>query len=203
MRRGVLCNIMLLVLIGALNACASISEDECRVGAWSDLGYRDGVNGRNKGKLADYAETCAKYSVAPDRQAYLAAYDLGLAEYCTYQQGFELGESGSSFNQACSGHLQDGFDRGYDDGRVRYEIHQEHDQMIGAYEEVLEELVDVRARLAGDVADQDEDGDDIALSANERKRLLRRQYRLEGELDDLRQDIRDFETGQGLPRHHF
>lgn len=195
-------SIILGVALG-LVGCASISEGECVTGNWSDIGYKDGVKGKPRGKLADYAKTCAKYGAKPNRDAYLSAFENGLAKYCTYERGFELGENGSSYNQVCSGNLSTGFSQGYDEGRVVYEIYREHKGLISEYEDTLDAIVDVRGRLAGDKGDLDDDGNVIPLNSNERKRLTKKQYRLEGELEDLRQDIRDFEYANNLPRHSF
>ena len=183
--------------------CASISKEECVTGNWSDIGYQDGAKGKVRGKLADYTKTCAKYGAEPNREAYLTAYESGLVKYCTYQRGYDLGENGSSYNQVCSGNLADGFSQGYEEGRVVYEIYSEHKRLISEYEDTLDALVDVRGRLAGNIGDTDEGGNIIPLSASERKRLTKKQYRLEGELDDYRQDIRDYEYANDLPRHSF
>jgi len=203
MRKDVLIIAAVLIVPMSLIGCASISKDDCLAGSWADIGYRDGVNGQARGKLADYAKTCGKYNVAPDREAYLSAYRQGIAEYCTYEQGLELGESGAGFNQACSGNLSQGFAQGYDEGRVIYEIHHEHAQLVDDYESVLAELVEVRGRLAGDIVDTDEHGNALELTRNERERLVKSQYRLEGELDDRRRDVREFEHLHGLPRFQF
>ncbi len=194
--------IMSAVAIG-FAGCASISEGDCISGNWSDIGYKDGVNGRARDRLADYSKTCAKYGVQPDRQAYLTAFDSGLVKYCTYEQGFELGENGNSYNQVCSGDNATGFSQGYDEGRAVYEIYREHKRLISGYDDSLEALVNVRGRLAGDIIDEDNDGNIIPLSGSERKRLFKKQYHLEGQLDDLRQDVRDFEYENNLPQHKF
>ena len=194
---------ILLLAIAGLTGCASISKGECMSGSWSDIGYKDGVNGKARGKLADYTKTCAKYDVTPNRALYLSAFESGLVKYCTYERGYERGENGNSYNQVCSGDLSTNFSQGYDEGRVVYEIHREHKSLIASYEETLEALVNVRGRLAGDIVDEDSEGNVIPLSANERKRLTKKQYRLEGELGDRRQDVRDFEYENGLTRHSF
>jgi len=107
------------------------------------------------------------------------------------------------YNQVCSGDLASGFAQGYDEGRAVYEIYREHKRLIGQYEDTLEALINVRGRLAGDIVDEDDEGNIIPLSESERKRLIKKQYRLEGELDDLRQDVRGFEYDNNLPRHKF
>lgn len=197
-------NIAILSLAATgLASCASISEGECVSGNWSDIGYQDGVKGKSRGKLADYTKTCAKYGVQPNRDAYLTAFESGLVKYCTYEQGLELGENGSDYNQVCSGDLASDFSQGYDEGRAVYEIYREHKHLISEYEDTLEALVNIRGRLAGDIGDKDDDGNIIPLSASERERLVKKQYRLEGELDDHRQNVRDFEYANNLPRHRF
>ena len=203
MRVPILNAVILSGVVIGLTGCASISEDECISGNWSDIGLKDGMNGKSRGKLADYAKTCIKYGVEPNRDVYLTAFENGLVKYCTFEQGLKLGENGSSYNQVCSGDLANGFSQGYDEGRVVYEINREHKRLISDYEETLEDLVDVRGRLAGDIIDKDVEGNIIPLSTSERKRLTKKQYRLEGELDDKRQDVRDFEYANDLPRHRF
>lgn len=203
MRVSILSAAVLSVVVLGLSGCASISESECISGSWSDIGYKDGVKGKARDKLTDYAKTCAKYGVQPNRDAYLKAFENGLVKYCTYEQGYELGENGNTYNQVCSGNNATGFSQGYDEGRAVYEIYREHKRLIREYDDTLEALVNVRGRLAGDIVDKDDDENVIALSAKERKRLVKKQYRLEGELDDLRQDVRDFEYDNNLPRHGF
>ncbi len=192
MRASILKIAALSIAAIGLTSCASISEGECVTGSWSDIGYKDGVNGKARGKLADYSKTCAKYGVTPDRSAYLAVFDQGLVKYCTYEQGFERGENGSSFNQVCADDPQSGFAQGYDEGRVVYEIYAEHKSLISNYDDTLEALAEVRRRLAED-----------EQTPEERKRLTKKQYRLEGELEDIRIDVRAHERVNNLPRHRF
>ncbi|WP_051279016.1 DUF2799 domain-containing protein [Hellea balneolensis] len=203
MRVSILNIAIISTAVIGLAGCASISESQCVSGSWSDIGYKDGVNGKPRDKLADYAKTCAKYGVQPDRKLYLTAFESGLTKYCTYEQGFELGENGSSYNQVCSGAETSGFSQGYDEGRAAYEIYKEHKRLVENYDDMLEALVNVRGRLAGDIIDKDDEGNVIPLSAKERKRLIKKQYRLEGELDDLRQDVREFEYENDISRHSF
>ena len=53
------------LVIASLSGCASISEDQCLAGNWAERGYKDGAKGVSRGRLADYADTCAKYAVCP------------------------------------------------------------------------------------------------------------------------------------------
>ncbi|MCF6275723.1 MAG: DUF2799 domain-containing protein [Robiginitomaculum sp.] len=112
---------ILVIGIGTLlPACASISESECQAGNWADLGYRDGVNGKTRDRLADYVQTCSEYGGGLasniDRSAYLSSYETGLTHYCTYDKGFERGKDGSSYNAVCDGPMAVDFRAGYDAG---------------------------------------------------------------------------------------
>ena len=114
-----------LISSGGLSGCASISEEKCQAGNWQELGYRDGSNGVKRGKASKIADTCAKYGIDMNFDAYLAGFNQGLPSYCTYERGFALGENGSSYNQICSGELAADFAPGYDEGRAVYEIYKE------------------------------------------------------------------------------
>ena len=173
-----------------LSACTTISEDDCMIGAWGEYGYEDGIQGRSSERIADYAKTCGEYGVTPDRTAYLEGYDQGILKYCTYERGYERGERGESYNQACSGELAVDFAPGYDAGRAVYEIYQEHERLIARYDDRVEALAEVRRRLSEE-----------EMNDGERKRLLKKEIRLEDETDDIRIDIRAFERLHDLPRH--
>ena len=82
-----------------------------------------------------------------------------------------------------------------------YKVYREHKRLINEYEDTLDALVNVRGRLAGDIGDKDEEGNIIIFSASECKRLTKKLYHLEGELDYHRQDIRDYEYANDLTRH--
>lgn len=184
--------VMLGLSLSILGGCASISEEDCQIGAWSEYGYEDGVKGKSSDRVSDYAKTCAEHGVKPDIDAYLASYERGIQRYCTYQQGYELGENGSSYNQACAGDLAADFAAGYDEGRVVYEIYQEHKRLISDYEDTVDALVETRRKLRED-----------ELTDDERRRLEKKEIRLEDRREDTRIDIRAFERLHDLPRYDF
>ncbi len=187
--------IIIPILIGmslGLSACASISEEDCQVGAWSEYGYKDGLKGRSSSRVEDYAQKCAKFGIVPDMDAYLTRYDQGIQRYCTYERGFERGRDGGSYNQACSGSLSVDYAPGYDEGRLIYEIREEYDNLIDDYEDSREALIEVERKLIED-----------ELSDDDRRRLEKKARRLEGRLVDLRVDIRAFERQHNFPRYRY
>jgi hypothetical protein len=70
--------ISLLAVI--LAGCAGMSQNECRVANWHDLGERDGLAG-NPARIDTYAYRCEKHNLQADRQQYLDGWWTGNAEY--------------------------------------------------------------------------------------------------------------------------
>lgn len=181
---------LILASFAVLSAgCATISEDSCIAGSWESLGYEDGRNGESRGKFTKIAETCAKYGISPNVSQYRLGYGQGLPLYCSYDRGFDHGEDGSSLKTECREINATPYFDGYDEGRVVYEIRREYDSLVAAYETTRKSLVDVSDRLYDQTLEQDE-----------RKRLRKKERRLQRQLDDNRIDIRAFERVQGWPK---
>lgn len=175
-----------------LSSCATISEDECLAGSWQEIGFRDGENGASRSKLANYAKTCVKYNVTPDRVSYFDGYQQGLLRYCNYDKGFNKGESGNNANEECRSVPDNGYFAGYEEGRIIYDINREYDGLISQYENTIDRLAETKQRLAEE-----------ELDAEGRKKLRKRISRLEDSREDNRIDIRAFERIHNLPRYSF
>ena len=176
----------------ALASCASISEDECLAGSWEEIGFRDGEKGKSRASLADYAKTCVKYNVTPDRQSYFKGYDQGILRYCTYDTGFRNGEYGNDPNAECQSVPDNGYFSGYDEGRLIWSINQEYQGLIRDYEDTIDALIEVERKLAED-----------EMNSDERKRLKKKLLRLGDRREDARIDIRAFERLNNLPKYEF
>lgn len=93
-----------LVVLGSmilLSSCATLSKQECLVGDWQAIGYNDGVAGYQSERLASHAKACAKASVAPDYLAWEHGRQLGLKQYCTTSNAYNIGRRGRSLNNVC------------------------------------------------------------------------------------------------------
>ncbi len=84
-----------------LSGCATLSKEECLVGDWQAIGYNDGVAGYHSERLASHAKACAKASIAPDYQAWERGRQLGLKQYCTTNNAYNLGRRGRKLNNIC------------------------------------------------------------------------------------------------------
>ena len=84
-----------------LSGCATLSKEECMVGDWQAIGYNDGVAGYHSERLASHAKACAKASIAPDYQGWERGRQLGLKQYCTTSNAYNVGRRGRKLNNVC------------------------------------------------------------------------------------------------------
>lgn len=96
----------------ALSGCSSISEEECRLGDWYQMGLADGQKGK-KNYSAIYSEECAEYGVTVDLKSYQEGRREGLTSYCTYENGTLVGQSNASYENVCPADLARDFLSGY------------------------------------------------------------------------------------------
>lgn len=176
----------------ALSACSSVvSEEVCQVGNWEAQGFEDGSKGRSPDRLNKIVEACTEYGLSVDNQSWLKGYEAGLPRYCTYERGFERGESGSSYNQVCGGELAQEYGPGYEEGRQRYEVYQQYEQLVERYEYKRSRLYELRRQLQ-----------EPEISDRRRDNLRRSIRRLEYEIDNMRYNIRQFERRHRLNRRY-
>ena len=93
-----------LAILGSiylLSACATLTKQECMVGDWQAIGYNDGVAGYYSDRLASHAKACAKTNVTPDYQLWERGRQLGLKQYCTVANAYNVGRRGRKFNNVC------------------------------------------------------------------------------------------------------
>ncbi len=109
--------------------CATLSESQCVASDWETVGFSDGLSGTASSQLLKHQNACVKHGIVPDRNAYLAGWGAGIAQYCNPGNGFAVGQRGESFGNLCPSHLKDAFYAAYQDGRQLYLAQREIDQL--------------------------------------------------------------------------
>ena len=94
--------LVFIAFLPLLASCASLSEDSCRIGDWSAIGYRDGANGQLISYINEHREACAEYGVTPDVEVWARARLDGLQEYCTAENAYDIGRRGRDFSPVCT-----------------------------------------------------------------------------------------------------
>ena len=85
------------VLTATLSSCATLSLEECQIANWYDIGYRDGVSGKDWSTLASHSKACAKAHIVPDQGAWEEGRKAGLKQYCTTSNAYRAGLAGRTF----------------------------------------------------------------------------------------------------------
>jgi len=78
-----------LIVCVFLTACASMTENQCRVDSWYARGEQDGLMGAPP-KIGVYANQCDRYQVQPSERDYMAGWAAGASEYNTRVGGSKM-----------------------------------------------------------------------------------------------------------------
>ncbi len=109
--------ITVAITVFTLAACQSTTEEaQVKVSCssnWVDVGYEVALDGKSVRTFTKYEEMCKESLSASAKSDYLDGYTKGIVEYCTYEKGFDLGESGKLNNNVCPHELRQNFDKGF------------------------------------------------------------------------------------------
>ncbi len=179
----------LIVGAGALAAsgCATMSEDQCRVGDWGGQGLRDGSAGLPMSRLEDHAKACAKHGVAPDVTPYRSAREDGLRGYCRLERGFAEGRAGRNYHGVCRPEEEAEFVPAWRDGQRLHAAESALESAVSELSSAVAWIDDREDKLA---AKQRELGEEDKTDA-ERERIRERIVEVRGELRDARRRARD------------
>lgn len=177
-------------MMGVLAAgCATLSEEECLVGDWRQIGFTDGASGKPADILRNHGKACSRFGVGTDYELWRAGYEAGLDVYCTEENAFAVGARGESYGGVCAGDRADSFQLAYADGRLLHDAITDanyESQRVRDIEKRVDELRDQRG-------DAQRRADDTTLSDAERRDARREIVRINDELDDEKDDLRDAE----------
>ena len=107
----------MLVVLLVLSGCSTINKLECRKANWKQVGLDDGNKGLPS-MLDEYERSCLKNKIIPDGDEYREGHKIGVAQYCTEENGYILGEIGKDFPFVCTGNHW--FKGGYKQGRAKF-----------------------------------------------------------------------------------
>ena len=177
----------------------TVSENQCAVGDWQSLGYRDGINGYRSTRLLEHGDACMKHDIVPDRSAYMLGWEEGIRSYCEPNNGFSVGERGWQHNNVCPADLRADFLMAYKEGRRLYMARVEVANLEREIEHKTNRLDAVNAQIVSDAAAQlnpdltpaerIELGARVPRLYEEKRRLLDELPDLEAELEISRREL--------------
>ncbi|MEJ2692155.1 MAG: DUF2799 domain-containing protein [Candidatus Thiodiazotropha sp.] len=190
---------VIVLLFFVLSGCATLDKEECQVADWRAIGYEDGANGRELSYLGNHRKACAKYSITPDMARYDAGRLLGLREYCTPRNGYDLGKSGRKYNSACMPPLETEFRAAWSHG---IEVYKARTQLQNS-----ERRLKNRQKLAADLGRQIDERESVlvsdGVSSEQRKALLAEIKELSRELDEVVSEVEELQERVVHDRRFF
>ena len=105
-----------------LASCATLSEDACREGDWSQIGFRDGTNGRSADFIVQHAKACSRYEIAVNQSKWEAGRQQGLKTYCTRSNAYREGRHGRRLRSVCPADLQGSLEVANERGLIWHDI---------------------------------------------------------------------------------
>lgn len=179
------------VLVLALPGCATMNKSECLNVDWRTIGYEDGVVGRSGDRIAQHRKACAKHGVVPDLDAYQSGREQGLREYCTPDNGYQLGVRGGSYSASCPVDLKQGFESAYHSGfelyTLRARVTNATNEMEAHRQEIAQSEKDLVA-ISAPVLDRNTDNTARAQALLDAKNIAERQGQLKARIHQLEKD---------------
>lgn len=187
-----------LIALGSvllLSSCATLSKQECLVGNWQTIGYNDGAAGYDSSRLASHTKACAKANVAPDYQAWERGRTIGLRQYCTTSNAYNLGRSGRALNIVCPAAMTNTLQKSNQQGQEYYALSKQLDEDKRLLEKYRIEFDKLQNGEMLDFKNEKEARNRLLFLPAEFRRINRRVDANERQLDLLnRNQSRSFNT---------
>jgi hypothetical protein len=185
--------LLMVVALGLLGSCASVSQEECLAGNWAAIGERDGRQGQVPATiLARHDSACARVDVTPDRSQWQQGYDRGLAQYCTPSGGLEAGRAGRPYRNVCPASAEPRFLDGFELGRAG---HRAEERVRSTEREISQLQSRRRSLLSEDGEDADARRREAGLIQSELGMLRLELLAARNELARVEREIRRFRAG--------
>ena len=174
-----------LLIVLSLASCATMTPEECRFANWSDVGMRDGLEGRPLALLNERISDCAEAGVRVDGNAYLKGRDTGLQSYCRLENAVTLGLNGGRYDGVCPEQIDGEFRRRYQLGYNVYAAHAEAARIDNRMHWLEQRLRQI---------DRDEDKRLRDANKEDDRRRIRRDA--DDERHRVRDELRDLDRAQ-------
>ena len=178
--------LLITAAVLTLSGCATLSEEECRVGDWRTIGFEDGSVGKDVRDIGEHRKACADYGITVDLDAHRQGHEEGMVVFCQPASGFEAGASGQVFTDNCPEELRNEFYAAFEDGNRVFKLRRELNFRLQELERSEQLIVEMDAeieKLEADLVSGEGSADDRQAWLTRIDRIKRLQPRL---ADDIR-----------------
>jgi uncharacterized protein DUF2799 len=180
--------IFIFTIFICLTGCATMNQSECNNADWQIIGMEDGAKGHLPSYLGEHRTACAEYNISPDLEAYTQGHHIGVKQYCTAKNGFNVGNKGNHYNSVCPSELEAAFLPAYQHGYDHYLLNKNIEDVESSirYEsndiqDLKEEIVELEKLIISD-----------GTSETQRAELLKRVKECQINIGYLEANISEF-----------
>lgn len=101
-----------LVAIGCSQSPLSETQATCRSTDWYEKGRQDGSTGLQP-RTENYQTSCGEDFHSEAQALYMNGFHAGLTDYCSPENGFQIGQMGGALENHCPELMKDAFKQGY------------------------------------------------------------------------------------------
>jgi hypothetical protein len=190
--------LILIVCLGVISSCQTLSKEECAVADWRVIGEQDGAAGYNpQDRFARHVKACTKAGVAADQTLWYQGYQQGLPRYCTPLNGLSVGSQGQTYANVCPLDLEPAFREGYDLGRIHYDKKREISNLQSRIQTLEQAIRDDEKLISDGAADKLTPQRRIDDNRRSIRDMDRDTGRLESDLRRIEDEMEDFRYRSG------
>ncbi len=175
-----------------MGGCATMNKSECENADWRTVGMENGADGHLPAYLGKHRTACATYDVTPDLDKYMEGHNIGVKQYCTAANGFNVGNDGDHYNGVCPSGLEAAFLPAYEHGYDHYLLNKkisDTESSIRYKSNDIDELMNEIAELEKQIISDD-------TSEAQRADLLERVKQKQNQIGSLDAEIYDLTQGK-------
>ena len=115
---------VLLLIVTFISSCGSQTRkswgDFCTNNIWKEQGYYDATHALSYKMMNVYKEKCGEAFDKHEMNLYQFGFFKGVKEFCTYENGFKLGNQNVKNPRSCPFELSEQFNKGFKAGKANY-----------------------------------------------------------------------------------
>jgi hypothetical protein len=134
-----------VVCAGLMAGCGgNVKRVSCNGLNWGNVGYESAQAGESIRQFDQFRDGCGEHLEKGALEAYMDGYSKGVAEHCTYQNGYDRGFTKKSMSKVCPEELRSEYERGYKMGKFDLTTRVENARSMGEGKGMSEDVEEMK-----------------------------------------------------------
>ncbi|PIP96019.1 MAG: hypothetical protein COW00_06965 [Bdellovibrio sp. CG12_big_fil_rev_8_21_14_0_65_39_13] len=147
-------NLLLSSILLFATACATMSQEDCQKANWKMIGEEAGREGKPTTSFTRISRQCQEFGISVSQAEWVSGYKIGLSAFCTFENGYEIGLKGETYQKVCPSNSSKEFLRGYIEGKRSFDQQKLRNEQRQQYAEEQQRQNQFRERILGNMRNQ-------------------------------------------------